>query len=56
MAQHESILVAMIVNESGNGTKVTHFSLNKVILCGLPWMPEHSWLFILWNIMVSLIE
>lgn len=32
MAQHESILEAMIVNESGNGTKVIHSSPNKVTL------------------------
>lgn len=34
MAQHESILGAMIANESGNDTKVTHSSPNKVHLCG----------------------
>lgn len=34
MAQHESILGAMIVNENWNGTKLTHSSPNKVHLCG----------------------
>lgn len=52
MAQHESILVAMIVNENGNGTKVTPYSLNKVPLCG----PNTLWLFMLWNLPVSLLE
>lgn len=52
MAQHESILVAMIVNENGNGTKVTPYSLNKVPLCG----PNTLWLFMLWNLPDSLLE
>lgn len=34
MAQHESIRGAMIVNENGNGTKLTRSSPNKVHLCG----------------------
>lgn len=52
MAQHESILGAMIVNENGNGIKVTRSSPNKVHLCG----PNAHWLFILCNPPVSLLE
>lgn len=52
MAQHESTLGAMIVNEKGNGTKVTLSSPNKVHLCG----PNTLWLSILCNLLISLLE
>ena len=52
MAQRESILGSMIVNENGNGTKVTRSSPNKVCLCG----PNTLWHFVLCNLPVSLLE
>lgn len=52
MAQHESIRGTKIVNENGNGTKVTHSSPNTVHLCG----PDTLWLFILCSLPVSLLE
>lgn len=38
IAQRDSILVALIVIRMPSGTKVTHYSLYTVLLCGLPQM------------------